>query len=245
MTDVDRKPARPSEDQQPAAGPDEPPASDAERDRAENTPEQGTDTEDAGERNPDNSAAEDQDTGETENQRDGATEDEPALPPIEPAGLDALLDDYRDARTGRVPWNWAALPDGHKATLVSLVDRFVAAYNQWWAMSDAQLVPPCWPRHPALAYDLAAQAWMFHWAYLDERATPDRAARFQGELVPFADRLERWLGDQPDQCRAGRHRRDWRQVTAVSRTPDRDSTEYADALALLGAQPLGFDQVRH
>ena len=123
-------------------------------------------------------------------------------------------------------------PGRAQATVVAVVDGFVAAYNQWWAMSDAQLVPPCWPRHPALAYDLAAQALTFHWAYLDERATPDRAARFQGELVPFADRLERWLGDQPDQCRAGRHRRDWRQVTATSRTPDRDSTEYADALAL-------------
>jgi hypothetical protein len=182
------------------------------------------------------------DAREDEAPSDADERDEPALPPVQPVAFDTLLDDYRDKRVGRSPWNWAALPSDHRETLVKLVDGFVASYNQWWAMTDAQLVPPCWPRHPALAYDLAALAWTFHWAYLDRQVTPDRAARFQAQLVPFADRLERWLGEQPDECRAGRHARDWRRVSTTGRHADRSSAEYCDAVALLGTETFGFEQ---
>jgi hypothetical protein len=168
--------------------------------------------------------------------------DEPVLPPVAAVELSVLLDEYSGRDTGRRPWNWSALPPGHREALVELIDRFVDSYNQIWAMSDDQLIPPCWHRHPALAYDLAALVWTFHGAYRDSAASPEAALRFQGHLVSFADRLDRWLGRSAQECRDGRHQRNWRSVRSRGLRPDRDSLEYADEMALLGAEHFGFEE---
>jgi hypothetical protein len=169
---------------------------------------------------------------------DGA---EPALPPVAAVELSVLLDEYWRADTGRRPWNWAALPPEHREALVELVDRFVDSYNRVWAMTDDQVIPPCWHRHPALAYDLAALVWTFHGAYRDGAASPEAALRFQDHVVSFAGRLDRWLGRGARDCRDGRHERSWRSVRSRGLRPDRNSLEYADEIALLGVEHFGFE----
>ncbi|MCU1650531.1 MAG: hypothetical protein JWQ60_1680 [Pseudonocardia sp.] len=172
---------------------------------------------------------------------DSGEDSGPALPPIEPVGLRVLVAEYEQAEGGdRLPWNWAALPDGHRETLVALVDDFVGSYNRLWAMTDEQTVPPCWYRHPALAYDLAALAWAYYEAYRHREATPGRALDFQAQLAAFGERLERWLGSQPGECRGGNHPRDWRHVRESVRDHAPGSVDHADAVALLGAENFGF-----
>jgi hypothetical protein len=167
--------------------------------------------------------------------------DEPALPPVDPVELGVLIDDYQRRDAGRRPWNWAGLPAGHRVALVELIDGFTVSYNRTWAMADDQLIPPCWHRHPALAYDLAALVWAFHGAYRGREASPEAALRFQGQLVSFADRLDRWLGHSAQDCRDGHHPGNWRPVRSTSYRPDRESLEYADEITLLGVEHFGFE----
>jgi hypothetical protein len=206
------------------------------------------DAEDSGD--PGDSDDSEDSTGDSDDSDDSEDSDEdsddeedsgPALPPIEPVGLRVLVAEYEQAEGGdRLPWNWAALPDGHRETLVALVDDFVGSYNRLWAMTDEQTVPPCWYRHPALAYDLAALAWAYYEAYRHREATPGRALNFQAQLAAFGERLERWLGSQPAQCRGGNHPRDWRHVRETVRDHAPGSVDHADAVALLGAENFGF-----
>jgi hypothetical protein len=167
--------------------------------------------------------------------------DEPALPPVETVELGVLIDDYQRRDAGRRPWNWAGLPAGHRVALVELIDGFAVSYNRTWAMADDQLIPPCWHRHPALAYDLAALVWAFHGAYRGREASPEAALRFQGQLISFADRLDRWLGHSAQDCRDGHHPGNWRPVRSTAYRPDRESLEYADEVTLLGVEHFGFE----
>jgi hypothetical protein len=167
--------------------------------------------------------------------------DEPALPPVEIVELGVLIDDYQRRDAGRRPWNWAGLPAGHRVALVELIDGFAVSYNRTWAMADDQLIPPCWHRHPALAYDLAALVWAFHGAYRGREASPEAALRFQGQLISFADRLDRWLGRSAQDCRDGHHPGNWRPVRSTTYRPDRESLEYADEVTLLGVEHFGFE----
>ena len=99
-----------------------------------------------------------------------------------------LMAAYRQPATAggeRLPWSWATLSPAERATSATLIDGFVESYNHTWAISKEQAVPPCWHRHPALAHDLAALTWAYYQAYRDPTATPDRALRFQAELLPF------------------------------------------------------------
>jgi hypothetical protein len=98
-------------------------------------------------------------------------------------------------------------------------------------------VPPCWHRHPALAHDLATPAWAYCQACRDPTATPDRVLTFQSHLPGFAERLDRRLGAEGAECRAGRHTASWaeRPVGARATGPEDD-----DAVLLLGEEDFGF-----
>lgn len=162
--------------------------------------------------------------------------------PPHAAELDELFVAYRGSSAGRdrLPWSWATLSVPQRHALATLVDRFVAAYNRWWAPDSASTVPSCWHRHPALATDLASLVWAYYAAYRDPAATPGLAVQFQEHLVHFAGRLDRWLGDDPQECRAGRHTRH-RPVggNGVRPSPSTDQ-EDVDAVVLLGQESFGF-----
>jgi hypothetical protein len=166
-------------------------------------------------------------------------------------GPAALLRRYR-ARQGAadrpVPWSWASLSLPEADALAALLDRFSDAYNRVWALGAAELVPPCWRRHPALAHDLAALAFSYHAAYRDPAATPAAALRFQGELSAFRARVQPWLGADPAGCRAGRHPARWRGEVddarpALGAHPGAGAGEERveeDAVTLLNAVDFGF-----
>lgn len=182
----------------------------------------------------------DEDTDEDEDDGVGQAEQEPR---DEPLHADTLIARYRllGGPTGyMLPWSWSDLPPAETDALVELLDGFVESYNQIWALTDSDTVPPCWHHHPALAQDLAALAWAYFQAYRDPNATPELALRFQAHLPRFRERMAYWLGTDPAACRDGRHNRSWRPRTAPAAPHPRDSAEEHDAVILLGADDLGF-----
>lgn len=186
-------------------------------------------------------------SGDENHHHDDAEEDEDAspkpLPPLEPVPFIELMAAYRQPATAggeRLPWSWATLSPAERATSATLLDGFVKSYNRTWAISQQQIVPPCWRRHPALAHDLAALAWAYYQAYRDPMATPDRALQFQAGLLPFAKRMNRWLGSKPGECRAGQHAASWRDADGITSAARRSTTEDTDAVTLLGEETFGF-----
>ncbi len=180
--------------------------------------------------------ADPEDAGSAEN-GGGADTD---LEPRERLSRSGLIGRYR--LTGAaVPWSWSTLSPTEVDALVELVDDFVSAYNDVWALTDADTVPRCWHHHPALAHDLSALAWAYYQAYRDPGATPDLALRFQAHLPGFRARIDGWLGADPAACRAGRHSRTWRRSSGTPHAaPARASSEERDAVILLGVPDFGF-----
>lgn len=158
------------------------------------------------------------------------------------AALDELFVAYRRCPGGqdRLPWSWSTLSVSQRRALATLVDGFVTGYNRWWAPDDAATVPSCWHHHPALATDLAALVWAYYAAYRDPAATPELAVRFQEHLTGFAGRLDRWLGDDPQECRAGRHTPPRTAGRNDTRPSESTATEDVDAVVLLGEENFGF-----
>lgn len=186
--------------------------------------------------------ADDEGAGEDED-RTGEDEDEaaePLVPPLEPAPFVELLAAYRQPATEgaeRLPWSWSTLSPAEMSASAAVLDGFVVSYNRTWAITDEQTVPPCWHRHPALAHDLATLAWAYYQAYRDPTATPDRALGFQSHLPGFAERIDRWLGADSAQCRAGRHTASWVERAVGTRGT---GPEDVDAVLLLGEEDFGF-----
>lgn len=202
--------------------------------------DEGDDEDDEGDEGEDDEGDEDEGTDDDE----GSAK---PLPPMEPASSMELMAAYRQPATAggeRLPWSWATLSPAERATSATLIDGFVESYNHTWAISKEQAVPPCWHRHPALAHDLAALAWAYYQAYRDPTATPDRALRFQAELLPFAKRMNRWLGRKPGECRGGRHADSWRDAEGITSASRRSTSADTDAVTLLGEETFGFVQQR-
>lgn len=167
----------------------------------------------------------------------------PEEEPRERLHADTLIARYRllGGPTGyMLPWSWSDLPPAETDALVEVVDAFVKSYNNLWALTESDSVPPCWHHHAALAHDLAALAWGYFQAYRDPNATPELALRFQADLPRFRERMDYWLGADPAACRDGQHSRSWRPRVAPAAPNPRDSAEERDAVILLGAEDLGF-----
>jgi hypothetical protein len=213
---------------------------DSHEDDTDDKPDGHDAAEDANDSSEDETA--DDESGDDEDDEDASPK---RLPPLEPAPYIELMAAYRQPATAggeRLPWSWATLSPAERATSATLLDGFVKSYNRTWAISKQQTVPPCWHRHPALAHDLATLAWVYYQAYRDPTATPDRALQFQAALLPFAKRMNRWLGSKPGECRAGQHAASWRDADGISGAARRSTTEDTDAVTLLGEETFGFVQ---
>lgn len=146
-----------------------------------------------------------------------------------------------------LPWSWDSNDDLLVESLsVTLVD-FVCDYNTTFVVTPAQLVPSCWPAHPALAREIASLYSSWATAFHGSKATPADAEHFYSRTLPgFADRITMWLGRDPDACRAGQHPRDWNDLTAKIEMHNCDSdttrhrlhADYASRLAALASTPL-------
>lgn len=139
----------------------------------------------------------------------GATE-------FNPADLELLLARYEEpaaqGRPRRPPWTWAALARAERAALARMIDVFVDTYNHVYAITDTDLIPPCWPRHPALAAELAVQVWLWYFVHMDPVSTPQVADEYHLRRLPgFQRRLDHLLGASPGECRRGEHPTSWRQ----------------------------------
>jgi hypothetical protein len=166
-----------------------------------------------------------------------------------PDDLELLLARYTEphtqSRPRRPPWTWAALNRDERAALARMIDVFVATYNHVYATKDTELIPPCWPRHPALAADVAVQVWLWYFVHMDPTSTPQAADEYRLRRLPgFHARLDHHLGASPGECRRGEHPDSWRQdadaqiakYLDVPTDPERDR-RYVD---LFGELHFGF-----
>lgn len=114
------------------------------------------------------------------------------------------------------PWSWDSVTDAVRADLIERLPVFVADYNRLYVTKPSQLVPRCWPLHPALAREVAVlyATWLasFH---EDTGAAHNGAYWFDRWLPGFQGRIQDWLGKEPDACRAGQHPDNWNDVAAL------------------------------
>lgn len=165
------------------------------------------------------------------------------------ADLELLLERYDTPASAsqprRPPWTWTALERSERAALARMIDVYVSTYNHVHAITENELVPPCWRQHPGLATELAVQVWLWYFAHLDPNTSPAIAGDYYGRHLPgFRSRLDRLLGVSPGECRRGEHPDTWR-TDAQERLatydqpppdPDRDERD----TDLLGELHFGF-----
>jgi len=159
-----------------------------------------------------------------------------------------LLDDYwpdqPKTTKRRPPWTWSALAAPERLALTEKIGDWVDTYNQTYAVTEDQLIPPCWPQHPWLAHELAVITWLWYSAHRDPTATAERAGEFYLRHLPgFRARLPQTLGRSPVECRKGHHPTTWRRdadQSAARRPPKADCIDLED-IQHLGAVTFGFD----
>lgn len=163
--------------------------------------------------------------------------------------LALLLERYdtpaNDNQPRRPPWTWAALDQTERAALARMIDVWVDTYNHIHAITPTELIPPCWPRHPALATELAVQLWLWYHAHMDPRTTPLIAGDYYLRHLPgFRSRIDRLLGASPGECRRGEHPNTWRHDTdaqlAINTQLHSALAGDREQVALLGELHFGF-----
>lgn len=165
------------------------------------------------------------------------------MTPARRPDLDLLLSLYRTTadpeQVSRPPWTWSTLIGAERAALARVVNEFAAHYNQAYATCEDDLIPPCWPHHPGLAYELATHLWLWYGAHMDPNATVAGAGDYYLRHLPgFRHRLTHLLGQSPGECRRAQHPRSWRKDadqalgTAISAI-DPSGLHAIGALALL------------
>lgn len=168
---------------------------------------------------------------------------------IDHADLELLLGRYKDTGEGArygAAWAWSALDDDERAALARVVEVYVATYNAVYAVTEDELIPPCWRHHPGLAHELAVQLWLWYWANMDPKATPGMAGDYHGRHLPgFRSRVDRLLGKSPKECRRGDHPETWRKSAddVLTTYPDKWPRPECDdelAVELLGDLHFGF-----
>jgi hypothetical protein len=113
----------------------------------------------------------------------------------------------------RAPWVWSLLNDNERAALARMIDVYAVTYNAVHAVTEDELIPPCWRQHAGLAHELAVQLWLWYWANIDPKATPAAAGDYLGRHLPgFRSRVDRLLGKSPKECRRGDHVDTWRKT---------------------------------
>lgn len=178
-------------------------------------------------------------------QCDGQVDTAPALEAGDPLAKAFLLS------AAPRPWTWSSLTTGQAEELRELLDRFVTYYNDTFAIADPELIPACWPLHPALAHELAALYSVWVHAFQSGLAPADQAMSFYDRWLPgFQARLaSRLLGTNSMRCTPGNHRADWNpaakkqgQSTKTGIDPDQFDGQVADALGAYVANPAHLEK---
>jgi hypothetical protein len=143
---------------------------------------------------------------------------------------------------GMPQWNWAALTPVERVRLARCLDRYVADYNAVFAREIPELVPPCWPQHPALAAELTAHFWLWASTHADPAASARAAVEFYELHLPrFRKDVQELLGQQPEECRAGRHRpSNWHTLEVRSGFQRAEGDDPTHTAKLLGEHHFGL-----
>ena len=74
---------------------------------------------------------------------------------------DSYWPDQPKTTKRRPPWTWSALTAPERLALTERIGDWVDSYNQCYAVSEEQLIPPCWPKQ-VLRHQ--AGSWVGSWA---------------------------------------------------------------------------------
>ncbi|MEV7090129.1 hypothetical protein AB0O07_30315 [Streptomyces sp. NPDC093085] len=99
------------------------------------------------------------------------------------------------------PWDLGALPSELSEPLPTWLDSVCRWLNGRYAWQPQDVIPPCWPQHEGLAYEIAALAFARSDAYTD----PSSTVVWHEQYDRFLTRMHKSLGKAGDDCRAGRH----------------------------------------
>jgi hypothetical protein len=129
----------------------------------------------------------------------------------------------------RSPWTWSLRSPEEAAALGDLIGAFVACFNETFASSEDDLIPPCWAHHPALATELAAHIWLWHAAHHDPQPGTGLSGDYYLRHLPgFRSRITATLGRSPTECRQGQHPDTWRSEVDAVLHDGQPSTRLAD-----------------
>jgi len=148
------------------------------------------------------------------------------------------------------PWTWAALNAPECHALASMIGDWVSSFNRCYAVEAEQLIPPCWSKHPWLAYELSVLTWLWYSAHRDPTATAERAGEYYLRYLPgFRARLSATLGRSPVECRKGQHPNSWRQAAdqAIEQWVSNlnGAENYLADIDELDAESFGFESQTH
>ena len=103
------------------------------------------------------------------------------------------------------PWEPANCPDDLREAVWEWCDQVAAWLNREYVWRPTQIIPPCWPRHPHLARELAVLS-ILRWN-AEQATTPDVLEEWNRYAYPmFCERMLDRLGE--NSCRTGKHT-DW------------------------------------
>jgi hypothetical protein len=104
------------------------------------------------------------------------------------------------------PWEPASCPDDLRTAIWEWCDAVAGWLNDEFAWRPAQMVPPCWPRHPHLARELPILA-VLRWE-AEESTSPDLLEDWHRYALPmFGDRMATRLGEST--CHTTGKHQDW------------------------------------
>lgn len=100
------------------------------------------------------------------------------------------------------PWDPVTCADDLREDVWAWCDQVAAWLNRDYAWRPQQMIPPCWPRHPAIARELPVLA-MLRWN-THEATGPAAIEEWHRYALPgFYERMFDRLGESS--CRTGKH----------------------------------------
>ncbi|GAB3589333.1 hypothetical protein GCM10027446_01390 [Angustibacter peucedani] len=103
----------------------------------------------------------------------------------------AVSTEYQDEDDDWAPWNWRRMPDDAARAAMSALREWVGWLRHRYPV--AQMLPPCWPRHPELIEELSALHWAWRAAFHGDDPRPTAPADFHAHYLPGAlERVKRW-----------------------------------------------------
>ncbi|CRK59270.1 hypothetical protein [Alloactinosynnema sp. L-07] len=146
--------------------------------------------------------------------------------------FDHLNDNLAKNEQRRPPWTWSLRTQHERDALAGMIAEFVACFNTVYASDVEELIPPCWPHHPALATELAVHIWLWYEAHHDSGAGTGVSGDYYLRHLPgLRSRIAATLGRSPSECRQGQHPDSWRTDVDALIHQNEPTSRHADGPA--------------